>query len=215
MADLTHQDQRRPQARPLSTADTQPGSYCAQCGYALHGLSTSVCPECGRGFDPDDPKTYHDLQRNPEWARMLGLLLLVGGIAAVVNCAYRGLTAFFDIGLLWNAGNLSFEWFIRFLVPGLCSLVEIVAASRILRSAAVARKWMWVLTALAVGQALSSQLFWLTNLVAWRGFDPAFFVIDCVHVLMSIGWSASIYIGVLIFLHTGPRKAYFLALNER
>ena len=30
---------------------------CKQCGYALKGLTSNVCPECGRQFDPDDPDT--------------------------------------------------------------------------------------------------------------------------------------------------------------
>lgn len=30
---------------------------CKQCGYALKGLTSNVCPECGRAFDPDDPDT--------------------------------------------------------------------------------------------------------------------------------------------------------------
>lgn len=32
---------------------------CLDCGYALHGLATPRCPECGREFDPLDPKTMN------------------------------------------------------------------------------------------------------------------------------------------------------------
>ncbi len=31
---------------------------CLGCGYALRGLARPVCPECGRGFDLNDPGTY-------------------------------------------------------------------------------------------------------------------------------------------------------------
>jgi hypothetical protein len=31
--------------------------YCLKCFYALRDLDSHVCPECGRGFDPDDPRT--------------------------------------------------------------------------------------------------------------------------------------------------------------
>ena len=31
---------------------------CLGCGYILDGLPEPRCPECGRGFDPDDASTY-------------------------------------------------------------------------------------------------------------------------------------------------------------
>lgn len=33
--------------------------HCWQCGYELTGLTTPRCPECGRPFDPSDPKTMN------------------------------------------------------------------------------------------------------------------------------------------------------------
>ncbi|MEA2707562.1 MAG: hypothetical protein QOF78_163 [Phycisphaerales bacterium] len=36
-----------------------PIGLCLDCGYALHGLPTPRCPECGREFDPLDPKTMN------------------------------------------------------------------------------------------------------------------------------------------------------------
>jgi rubrerythrin len=30
---------------------------CRDCGYALFGLPENRCPECGRAFDPADPRT--------------------------------------------------------------------------------------------------------------------------------------------------------------
>jgi len=32
--------------------------YCLACTYHLQSLSSHVCPECGRPFDPDDPASY-------------------------------------------------------------------------------------------------------------------------------------------------------------
>jgi hypothetical protein len=32
--------------------------HCLGCGYALANLSGTVCPECGRSFDPGDPHTF-------------------------------------------------------------------------------------------------------------------------------------------------------------
>ena len=32
---------------------------CLSCGYTLNHLCRSICPECGRPFDPQEPRTYH------------------------------------------------------------------------------------------------------------------------------------------------------------
>jgi hypothetical protein len=32
--------------------------FCLDCGYSLRGLLDPRCPECGRVFDPADPKTW-------------------------------------------------------------------------------------------------------------------------------------------------------------
>jgi hypothetical protein len=31
---------------------------CLKCDYLLRGLDSRTCPECGQGFDPDNPRTY-------------------------------------------------------------------------------------------------------------------------------------------------------------
>jgi len=55
-------------ARIMSVESTIPSTArCLGCGYFLRGLPTSVCPECGRAFDPADAATY-DL-RPPNWRR--------------------------------------------------------------------------------------------------------------------------------------------------
>jgi len=38
-----------------------PHKRCLGCGYDLHGLPENRCPECGRPFDPEDPRTYYPL----------------------------------------------------------------------------------------------------------------------------------------------------------
>ncbi len=76
-----------------------PGMYCRKCGYALVGLSEDRCPECGRAFDPANPRTF---RRKPLlsgvrlWlvrlalataALVAGLLIVEGSVA---GWYYRG-----------------------------------------------------------------------------------------------------------------------------
>ena len=37
---------------------TSPTRHCLGCDYALDGLSEERCPECGRTFDHQDPRTF-------------------------------------------------------------------------------------------------------------------------------------------------------------
>lgn len=32
--------------------------YCKHCGYSLRGIESNACPECGKPFDRDNPRTY-------------------------------------------------------------------------------------------------------------------------------------------------------------
>lgn len=43
--------------------------YCLGCGYSLAGLETPACPECGRSFNPADPKSFSASPRpgNKTW----------------------------------------------------------------------------------------------------------------------------------------------------
>src|SRR4051812_43822981 len=41
------------------SVDNQPIGLCLDCGYALRGLPTPRCPECGREFDPLDRATMN------------------------------------------------------------------------------------------------------------------------------------------------------------
>jgi hypothetical protein len=40
--------------------------YCRRCKYPLGALFESRCPECGRDFDPNDPRTF--ISDPPPWA---------------------------------------------------------------------------------------------------------------------------------------------------
>jgi len=42
----------------MATDSTIIEKYCLGCGYSLHGLPINRCPECGREFDPANPRTF-------------------------------------------------------------------------------------------------------------------------------------------------------------
>lgn len=42
-----------------------PSIACMHCGYALEGISSSRCPECGAPFDRSDPSTFRRLLPDP------------------------------------------------------------------------------------------------------------------------------------------------------
>lgn len=44
---------------------------CWECGYALRGLESRRCPECGRAFDPGDPATMNMGRAVGGWAQRL------------------------------------------------------------------------------------------------------------------------------------------------
>lgn len=63
---------------------------CRKCYYALAGVAARRCPECGREFDPADPKSF--LARPPSkwrWPRRIAtVLLLVGAVYAFAPTGY-------------------------------------------------------------------------------------------------------------------------------
>ena len=68
------------------------GVRCIACQYDLRGLTTGVCPECGRGFDPDDARTFdHALARprmfrvNVRWAIIGSSMPLCLGVGLAVS----------------------------------------------------------------------------------------------------------------------------------
>jgi hypothetical protein len=54
---------------PLGAMARMPKDFasiaCIHCGYALEGVSSSRCPECGAPFDPSDPTTFRRLLPDP------------------------------------------------------------------------------------------------------------------------------------------------------
>ncbi|MDB4632991.1 hypothetical protein OAG01_00960 [bacterium] len=54
---------------------------CIGCGHVLQGVTSLICSECGRGFDPDDPRTT---ARVGNWGLRRGLI----GTCRVLHWAF-------------------------------------------------------------------------------------------------------------------------------
>lgn len=87
--------------------------YCRGCRYILDGLASPRCPECGRRFDPGDPKTFLTTPRRvavtPATLRIL--LLAAACIPVELLCVSFVWYAAGDVAcapylLLTIAGNL-------------------------------------------------------------------------------------------------------------
>ena len=58
---------------------TPTSRHCRRCSYCLDHLTADACPECGRSFDPEDPKTYlrSPTRRHP-WRRLAVIAVCAG-----------------------------------------------------------------------------------------------------------------------------------------
>lgn len=67
--------------------------HCLACGYNLKALSEPRCPECGRAFSYDDPKSFgsantHKLLRFARWSGWAAALIAAGvGVASAIPMA--------------------------------------------------------------------------------------------------------------------------------
>jgi predicted amidophosphoribosyltransferase len=54
---------------------------CLSCKYDLSKLTEHRCPECGRAFDPEDPRTFKPfvpfVLRFRLWLRVLGVVAIL------------------------------------------------------------------------------------------------------------------------------------------
>lgn len=112
---------------------------CRNCSHRLEGLIEPRCPECGRGFDPADPRTYSEpLSVMPPWdgSRWFfgWLAALTMGVAAT-GCLLMLLR--FDFReVVWDIGRSPVEFvFLSFPAVGLirigftCRLTKTIAWS--------------------------------------------------------------------------------------
>jgi hypothetical protein len=65
-------------------------SHCRSCGYLLHGLPSTICPECGTPFDPAEKDTLRD--KTPPVSLVAAVFGVVAGLFGVLMllCAAVG-----------------------------------------------------------------------------------------------------------------------------
>jgi hypothetical protein len=60
--------------------------FCRGCGYALIGLPSNRCPECGREFDPENRKTFLARPRRVVLRRIIKIALVFVCASAPLAC---------------------------------------------------------------------------------------------------------------------------------
>lgn len=79
----------------MSDSPAAPGTqnaFCLGCGYSLRNLPSQTCPECGRPFDPADPRTMslgHPLRPWQRWLlRPTGWPMIALAVLGTAGLAY-------------------------------------------------------------------------------------------------------------------------------
>lgn len=70
--------------------------YCKRCRYDLRSQTDGRCPECGRGFDPSDPRSY---LRTPDSNRILRTL------AGIIGCVVALFAVTFTLQVAAQPGD--------------------------------------------------------------------------------------------------------------
>lgn len=125
--------------------DFPENAECRECGYALRGLPSKVCPECGTAFDPARPFTYRT-PSGSNWLVRYGtppgrvqIGLLVGtAIFMLADASSPGQS----VGAcMWTIGLAFLLFFI-----GLSWVLSLIARLLTLKhqSTHPIRNWLWV-----------------------------------------------------------------------
>jgi hypothetical protein len=73
--------------------------FCKACKYELRGAASRRCPECGRPFDPADPRTFHRHRDEP----LRGAVAVMTQIIGIVGATAAGVIALvIAIVVIWR-----------------------------------------------------------------------------------------------------------------
>jgi len=121
---------------------TEPTRYCTHCGYALEGVTSPQCPECGKPWEHRFDFTYSaeslEKRRHSDLRRRVSYLLIV----ATVYCL-PGFVVFPLIGLKFGCWTL--------FVYGLWIAVIVWCARSILDTSRITSAFLWIAIGAAIG----------------------------------------------------------------
>jgi hypothetical protein len=63
-----------------------PDRFCLSCKHSLRGIDSCRCPECGRDFDPTDPRTTGPRERRFSLQAIARAWRVLAGVAGVLAC---------------------------------------------------------------------------------------------------------------------------------
>lgn len=114
--------------------------YCLSCGYRLHDIESSECPECGRAFDRSNLRTTsaHPFVKSI-WRSLAYLwwcLTFAIGVVAVIAIFYSGLG--YDPLVLWLVGMALVPFMGALLILTVLPWIHVRARSRIWAVLAIA-----------------------------------------------------------------------------
>ena len=151
------------------------GASCLKCGYLLQGLAEPRCPECGRMFDPADPRTYGRL-RDPWWKRYAGRPSWARSALICAGCLWFAEAATRPGGIIEypNDDRIILQVIVLLLWPVLVADYAIIAAATHVKNRYTrqdadpkrARIWPWVPIPLALSLGFLAGMTDLVN--TWR-----------------------------------------------
>lgn len=159
--------------------------YCLGCSYPLKSVTEPVCPECGRCFDPSDPRTFGEspfplrraVTRLAKAVTVVGVLML--GVEVLLSA--RG------------GSELLVLWLLAL------SITPVMLAGIVLALVpALFLSWRWRMAGLAAPLVLASVLitewpFRLLFEVHRTSFDAAVSQIEASGALPNVGLQVGIY----------------------
>lgn len=63
--------------------------FCLDCGYPLEKLAEPRCPECGKGFDPEDEKTFRYVAKKQRRHRLLWIWVVLLTLICIVTLFFE------------------------------------------------------------------------------------------------------------------------------